>query len=101
MVMNHSLETRETALEWLVRTNDPLFEEWDEFTVWLEEDAANAATYHALAASEAAMVPLRRNSIPRPQGPRRRFTRLAVGSTAAAVAATVLLVVTPHLTCRV
>ena len=44
--MNHSLETRETALEWLVRTNDPQFEEWDEFTMWLEEDAANAAAYH-------------------------------------------------------
>jgi transmembrane sensor len=97
MVMNHSLETRETALEWLVRTNDPRFEEWDEFTMWLEEDAANAAAYHTLAASEVAMLPLIATASPRPKASRPRFARLAVGSAAAAAAATVLLVVTPHL----
>lgn len=97
MVMNRSLETRETALEWLVRTNDPQFEAWDEFTMWLEEDAANAAAYHALAASEVAMLPFVATASPRPSPPRRRVTRLAVGSAAAAAAATALLVVTPHL----
>ena len=97
--MNRSLDTRETALEWLVRTNDPRFEEWDEFTIWLEEDAANAAAYHALAASEVAMLPVVAAAFPRPNTSRPRFARLAVGSAAAAAAAaaTMLLVVTPHL----
>ncbi len=30
---------REEALGWLVRTNDPEFDRWDEFTAWLESDS--------------------------------------------------------------
>ena len=48
---------REAALDWLVRTNDPEFAAWDEFTAWLEADPANADTYHALADSELEMRP--------------------------------------------
>ena len=56
--MSINPDRREAALDWLVRTNDPEFDRWDEFTVWLEESPANADAYHALAAGEADMLPL-------------------------------------------
>ena len=40
----------------LVRTNDPEFDDWDDFTTWLEQDPANADVYHALASSEASRL---------------------------------------------
>ena len=40
-------ELREAALDWLVRTNDPEFDGWDEFTAWLEADPAHADAYRA------------------------------------------------------
>ena len=40
--MTHDSARREAALDWLVRTNDPEFEGWIEFTAWLEADAASA-----------------------------------------------------------
>ena len=49
---------RESALDWIVRTNDPDFEAWDEFTVWLEESPANAEAYHRLLDSEAQLLPM-------------------------------------------
>jgi transmembrane sensor len=49
---------REEALGWLVRTNDPEFDRWDEFTAWLEADAVNADAYHRLASSEVELRPL-------------------------------------------
>lgn len=49
---------REEALGWLVRTNDPEFDRWDEFTAWLESDAAKADAYHQLASSEVELRPL-------------------------------------------
>ena len=55
--MTHDSDRREAALDWLVRTNDPEFDRWDEFTAWLEESPANADTYHTLAAGEAEMLP--------------------------------------------
>ena len=36
--MTHDSGRREAALDWLVRTNDPDFDAWDEFTIWLEAD---------------------------------------------------------------
>lgn len=48
---------RESALDWIVRTNDPAFEAWDEFTAWLEESPANVEAYHRLADSEAELRP--------------------------------------------
>ena len=56
--MIESPDLREAALDWLVRTNDPEFDGWDEFTAWLEASPANADAYHRLAASEAEMLPL-------------------------------------------
>jgi transmembrane sensor len=49
---------RESALDWIVRTNDPAFDAWDEFTAWLEESPANAEAYHRLADSEAELRPI-------------------------------------------
>lgn len=49
---------RESALNWIVRTNDPEFDAWDEFTAWLEESPANAEAYHRLADSEAELRPM-------------------------------------------
>lgn len=49
---------REEALGWVVSTNDPEFDRWDEFTAWLERDPANADAYHRLAASEAELRPI-------------------------------------------
>lgn len=65
------------ALSWLVRTNDPEFDRWDEFTQWLEQDSANAGAYHRLADAERRVLPLversSRTAIPRAvePGPRR------------------------------
>ncbi len=56
--MIESPDLREAALDWLVRTNDPEFDGWDEFIAWLEASPANADAYHRLAASEAEMLPL-------------------------------------------
>jgi len=51
-------DARESALDWIVRTNDPSFDAWDEFTAWLEESPANAEAYHRLADSEAELRPI-------------------------------------------
>ena len=56
--MTQNADHREAAIDWLVRTNDPDFAAWDEFTAWLEADPVNADAYHALADSEARMTPL-------------------------------------------
>ena len=48
------------ALDWIIRQRDPGFDEWDDFTAWLEEDPAHAAIYHELALAESgldALVP--------------------------------------------
>ena len=80
--MTHDSDRREAALDWLVRTNDPEFDRWDEFSAWLEESPANADTYHALAASEAELLPLVEAippiGQPEPRPERRRFA-LAAG----------------------
>ncbi|MCF2515928.1 FecR domain-containing protein [Sphingomonas sp. G124] len=51
-------DARESALHWIVRTNDPAFEAWEEFTDWLEKSPANAEAYHRLAGSEADLCPI-------------------------------------------
>jgi transmembrane sensor len=51
-------QSREAALTWYVRTNDPEFAAWEDFTAWLEESPANADAYHRLADSELRMRPL-------------------------------------------
>lgn len=65
----------DVALAWLVMTNDPEFDRWDEFTEWLEQDAANAGAYHRLADAERHVLPLvERSSRSRAVEPERRRT---------------------------
>jgi transmembrane sensor len=56
--MRDDANRREAALDWLVRTNDSDFANWDEFTTWLETDPANANAYHSVVAGEQRLRPL-------------------------------------------
>ena len=96
--MTHDADRREAALDWLVRSNDPEFDRWDEFTAWLEQDPGNADAYHALAASEAEILPLVKDALPVPSAPSvpgRR--RLAFVAGVAAVAAAATAVIAPRM----
>jgi transmembrane sensor len=91
--MTHDSGRREAALDWLVRTNDPDFDAWDEFTIWLEADSANADAYHALADSESQMrhlvkAPLLDEPV---RGPQRRRLALVAGIAALAAGATAIV----------
>ncbi|MFL6747282.1 MAG: FecR family protein [Sphingomicrobium sp.] len=91
--MTHDYGRREAALDWLVRTNDPDFDAWDEFTIWLEADSANADAYHALADSESQMrhlvkAPLLDEPV---RGPQRRRLALVAGIAALAAGATAIV----------
>jgi len=44
---------REQAVTWAVRTGDPAFDDWEAFTVWLEQDLAHARAYDEVVASVA------------------------------------------------
>lgn len=95
--MTNDTERREAALEWLVRTNDPDFDAWDEFTAWLEQDRGNANAYQALAASELEMLPFVESAPPveaRPAMPERR--KFAILAGAGALAAALAVVVAPR-----
>jgi transmembrane sensor len=89
---------REAALDWLVRTNDPEFEGWDEFTAWLEESPANAEAYHGLAASEAEMLPLVAAAPPkRPMARKPVRPGMAIAAGVAAFAALGTAVIAPRM----
>ena len=91
--MTHDPDPREAALDWLVRTNDPDFQGWDEFTAWLEEHPANAEAYQGLAASEADMRPFveRVPVVHRQPAPDRRRFAMVAGVAAVAAAATAVI----------
>ena len=96
--MSINPDRREAALDWLVRTNDPEFDGWDEFTAWLEESPANADAYHALADSEADMLPRVEVAPPAAEPARRpERRRLALVGGVAAVAALASVVVAPRM----
>ena len=96
--MSINPDRREAALDWLVRTNDPEFDRWDEFTAWLEESPANADAYHALAAGEADMLPLVEAVPPAAQPARRPLRRrLALAAGVAAFAALATAVIAPRM----
>ncbi|MBU3077784.1 FecR domain-containing protein [Sphingomonas sp. XMGL2] len=82
----------EQALGWLVRTEDPAFEDWEGFQDWLEADPAHAARYHALAGDAATMAELLAEA-PAPArpvpsaAPARIGRRRVLGSMAAAMLA--------------
>src|SRR5688500_1049119 len=96
--MTHDSDRREAALGWLVRTNDPEFDRWDEFTAWLEESPANADAYHALATGEAEMLPLV-EAIPQTDTPESRpeRRRFAMAAGVAFLAAAGVAVVAPRM----
>jgi transmembrane sensor len=103
--MIESPALRDTALDWLVRTNDPEFDGWDDFTAWLEASPANADAYHRLAASEAEMLPLVEAleapaETPAESSPDRRIgqRRLAAAASVAIFVAASTAVVVPRLT---
>lgn len=43
----------EQAIQWLIRTRDPSFADWEEFTAWLETDPEHARLFDALSAADA------------------------------------------------
>ena len=96
--MTHDSDRREAALDWLVRTNDPEFAGWAEFTAWLEESAANVDAYHALAGHEAEMLPLV-EAVPAAAEPARQpqRRRLALVAGVAAFAAAATAIVAPRM----
>jgi transmembrane sensor len=95
--MTPNPDRREAALDWLVRTNDPEFDGWDQFTAWLEESPANADAYHALAGSEADLLPfVEAAPVAEPRHrPERR--RLALAASIAAFAAAGTAIVAPRM----
>jgi transmembrane sensor len=98
--MIESPDLREAALDWLVRTNDPDFDGWDEFTAWLEASPAHADAYHRLAASEVEMLPLVQAPEAPVELPDRRIgqRRLAMAASVAVFVAAATAVVVPRLT---
>ena len=44
------------AIDWLTRQRDPLFDDWDEFTEWLEADPSHAALYQQLMELDTALA---------------------------------------------
>lgn len=91
----------QAAIDWIVRTNDPDFEAWDAFTLWLEADPSNADAYHRLAGTEIELRPLvaavtgegASAAVPRPH-PRARW---AIAASVAVVVAVTTMLVTPRL----
>ena len=94
-------DLREAALDWLVRTNDPEFDGWDEFTAWLEANPAHADAYHRLAGSEAEILPLVAEApVEAPAKPDRQLgqRRLAMAASVAVFVAAATAAVLPRLT---
>ena len=97
--MTQNPDRREAALDWLVRTNDPEFDRWDEFSAWLEASSDNADAFHSLVASEAEMLPLVEAvpcvTEPAERRPVRRGMALAAG--VAALAALTTAIIAPRM----
>jgi transmembrane sensor len=89
-------DIREEALGWVVRTNDPDFSAWDEFTEWLERSPEHASAYHRLLASEDEVKPLLPAAAPIAQGPRWRLGARSAGWFSAAAAAAVAVLAVPR-----
>jgi transmembrane sensor len=98
--MKPDIGPRDAALDWIVRTNDPEFDGWDEFTAWLEADPANADAYHSLAQSEAELQHYLQ-SAPAPAEPRTavepRRRGFAIAASVAGLAALATAVLAPRL----
>lgn len=97
--MTHDSDRREAALDWLVRTNDPEFDGWDEFTAWLEASPANADAYQSLAVGEAELLPFVGASPARAMSEMQRPVRrgMAIAASIAALAALTTALVAPRM----
>jgi transmembrane sensor len=93
MAMNDITARQEAALGWLVRTTDPDFDAWDEFTLWLEADEANAEAYHQVSLSQSEMLPVADAALRAPAAAARRLGSFRLASGIAAAAAAVLAIV--------
>ena len=98
--MTEHAQIHDEALDWLVRTNDPEFDRWEEFTSWLEADPGHADAYHRLAQSELEMQPLLAEPQPTLAAAPRSFgsKRLAMAASVAAVVSLGSGIVVPRLT---
>jgi transmembrane sensor len=95
-----TVSVNEEALAWLVRTNDPDFEDWEAFTDWLESDPGNATAYHRLADSEIEMRPFVERvapGAPLPMKAPARTRRYAIAAGLAVVAAAGATILVPRL----
>lgn len=93
---------RSEALDWLVKTGDPGFDQWDRFTQWLEQSPDHADAYHWLAAGLAdadGLLTDVRVAEPEvaPVQPRRHM-RLAFAASVAVLAAAGAVMLSPLLT---
>lgn len=94
---------RDQALDWLVKTGDPGFDDWDGFTAWLEHSPAHADAYHAMAGDLADMDGWLADAQPVAQpsvSPVRRASpaRWAIAASVAVLAATGAVLLSPALT---
>jgi transmembrane sensor len=85
---------REQAVSWAVRTGEPAFEDWETFTVWLEEDPAHVRAYDEVmaAVSDAAealspVPPAQNDDEPGFVTPRRRWLGGTIAASVAVAAA--------------
>lgn len=54
--MTASKDIQQVALDWLLRVNDPLFDDWDGWQAWLDASPEHAKAYWALAEREAELL---------------------------------------------
>lgn len=89
--------TDDAALDWVIRLQDPGFDGWEAFELWLEADPAHAAAYQAMAVADQDIAEIAA-AIPRPAplrpplappSPRRRIPRTWFGGAIAASLAVV------------
>ncbi len=98
MGLTINADRREAALDWLVRTNDPDFDSWDDFSAWLEADSSNADAYHSLAQGEAEMLPfVEAAPASHPVERTANRPRWAVAAGVAALAAATTAIVAPRM----
>ncbi len=99
----HDPHPRNAATDWLTRQRDPLFDDWDGFTEWLEADSSHAAQYQQLAALDAALAEdlaaeppfAPRSQVPETRSARRRRAGWLAAGTAAACAILASLTMQP------
>lgn len=83
---DHESQVRDQAIGWVIRLRDPLFDDWDAFTAWLEADSRHNDAYESAAlidedCAEMLSAPKPKPLMPLASPPRRQATRrLVLGS---------------------